>query len=79
VLSPAFHELVGREEYASLGERFEDEEHRRFGERGSCHPGVMRPNPSPGLDLDGRVDAAAPVMKEAAAPSQCGDVAASRR
>ena len=34
VLFPAFHELVSHEEYASLGEVFEDEEHRLFGERG---------------------------------------------
>ena len=34
VLFPAFHRIVPPHEYAELGERFEDEEHRRFGARG---------------------------------------------
>jgi len=34
VLFPAFREVVGRGGYVELGEQFEDEEHRRFGERG---------------------------------------------
>jgi hypothetical protein len=34
VLFPAFHEIVGREEYEALGERFEDREHELFGARG---------------------------------------------
>lgn len=34
VLLPAFRELLGRTEYRELGERFEDEEHERFGARG---------------------------------------------
>lgn len=34
VLFPAFRRLVAAREYDELGERFEDEEHRRFGARG---------------------------------------------
>ena len=34
VLFPAFRALVPAREYDALGERFEDEEHRRFGPRG---------------------------------------------
>lgn len=34
VLFPAFRRLVAEREYDELGERFEDEEHRRFGARG---------------------------------------------
>jgi hemerythrin-like domain-containing protein len=34
VLFPAFRRLVPEREYDALGERFEDEEHRRFGPRG---------------------------------------------
>jgi hemerythrin-like domain-containing protein len=34
VVFPAFRELVGRGEYRELGERFEEEEHARFGEGG---------------------------------------------
>jgi hemerythrin-like domain-containing protein len=34
VLFPAFREVVGRREYHELGERFEAEEHARFGEHG---------------------------------------------
>lgn len=34
VLFPAFRALVPEREYDELGERFEDEEHRRFGPRG---------------------------------------------
>ena len=34
VLFPAFHRLVSREEYESLGELFEDKEHQLFGPRG---------------------------------------------
>lgn len=34
VLFPAIVEVVGKQEYAELGERFEDEEHRLFGARG---------------------------------------------
>ena len=34
VLFPAFREVVGRSSYRELGEQFEDEEHRRFGEHG---------------------------------------------
>jgi hemerythrin-like domain-containing protein len=34
VLFPAFRAIVGRDAYRELGEQFEDEEHRRFGEHG---------------------------------------------
>ena len=34
VLFPAFRDVVGRAEYRELGEKFESEEHARFGERG---------------------------------------------
>jgi hemerythrin-like domain-containing protein len=34
VLFPAFRSVVGRGAYRELGEQFEHEEHRRFGERG---------------------------------------------
>jgi hemerythrin-like domain-containing protein len=34
VLFPALHSIVSRNEYDSLGEQFEDEEHKRFGEDG---------------------------------------------
>src|SRR5262245_11352225 len=34
VLFPAFREVVGRAGYRELGEKFEDEEHQRFGEHG---------------------------------------------
>ena len=34
VLFPALHSIVSRNEYDSLGEQFEDEEHKRFGEEG---------------------------------------------
>ena len=34
VLFPALVALVGRKQYAELGEQFEDEEHRLFGTRG---------------------------------------------
>jgi len=34
VLFPAFRAVVGRAAYRELGEQFEDEEHRRFGEHG---------------------------------------------
>jgi hemerythrin-like domain-containing protein len=34
VLFPAFRELLGRDAYRELGERFEEEEHARFGEHG---------------------------------------------
>ncbi|HKE00981.1 MAG TPA: hemerythrin domain-containing protein [Planctomycetota bacterium] len=34
VLFPAFRDVVGRAEYRELGEKFEDEEHALFGERG---------------------------------------------
>jgi hemerythrin-like domain-containing protein len=34
VLFPALHRIVSRNEYDSLGEQFEDEEHRLFGEDG---------------------------------------------
>jgi hemerythrin-like domain-containing protein len=34
VLFPAFHKLVSRGEYDALGEQFEDEERRRFGQDG---------------------------------------------
>jgi hemerythrin-like domain-containing protein len=34
VLFPALHRIVSGNEYDSLGEKFEDEEHRRFGEDG---------------------------------------------
>jgi hemerythrin-like domain-containing protein len=37
VLLPAFRALLGRAEYRELGERFEDEEHERFGARGFEH------------------------------------------
>lgn len=37
VLFPAFREVVGRREYHELGERFEAEEHARFGEHGFEH------------------------------------------
>jgi hemerythrin-like domain-containing protein len=34
ILFPALHSIVSRNEYDSLGEQFEDEEHKRFGEEG---------------------------------------------
>jgi len=34
VLFPAFRAIVGRAAYHQLGEEFEDQEHKRFGERG---------------------------------------------
>jgi hemerythrin-like domain-containing protein len=34
VVFPAFRSLVGRSEYAELGERFEDDEHEKLGEHG---------------------------------------------
>jgi hemerythrin-like domain-containing protein len=34
VLFPAFRELLGNREYHELGEKFEDNEHARFGDRG---------------------------------------------
>lgn len=34
VLFPAFRTVVGKDAYRELGEQFEDEEHRRFGEHG---------------------------------------------
>jgi hemerythrin-like domain-containing protein len=34
VLFPALHSILSRNEYDSLGEQFEDEEHKRFGEEG---------------------------------------------
>jgi hemerythrin-like domain-containing protein len=34
VLFPAFRRVVGRDAYRELGEQFEDDEHRRFGEHG---------------------------------------------
>jgi hemerythrin-like domain-containing protein len=34
VVFPTFRELVGREGYLELGEKFEDDEHARFGEHG---------------------------------------------
>jgi hemerythrin-like domain-containing protein len=34
VLFPAFRRVVGREQYRELGEKFEEEEHQRFGEHG---------------------------------------------
>lgn len=37
VLFPAFREVVGREGYRELGEQFEEDEHRRFGENGFQH------------------------------------------
>jgi hemerythrin-like domain-containing protein len=37
VLFPAFRELVSEKEFESLGERFEEREHKLFGERGFEH------------------------------------------
>jgi len=34
VVFPAFRKVVGRNEYGDLGEKFEEEEHQRFGEHG---------------------------------------------
>ncbi len=34
VLFPAFRELIGKGGYEELGEQFEDQEHRLFGEHG---------------------------------------------
>jgi hemerythrin-like domain-containing protein len=34
VIFPAFRSVVGRNEYAELGERFEDDEHEKLGEHG---------------------------------------------
>ncbi len=34
VVFPAFRSVVGRSEYAELGERFEDDEHKRLGDHG---------------------------------------------
>jgi hypothetical protein len=34
VLFPSFRKVIGRAAYRELGEQFEEEEHRRFGEEG---------------------------------------------
>jgi hypothetical protein len=34
VLFPALHHVVGKKELDALGDRFEDEEHKRFGSEG---------------------------------------------
>ena len=34
VLFPAFRSLLGRDAYRELGERFEEQEHARFGKHG---------------------------------------------